>query len=125
MGRRAWIRLAALSGLVSVAAGAFAAHGIADPLSKELLRTGAQYQAVHALATLACIAILPLGSRQANWAMGLFMVGSLLFCGSLYALALGAPRLLGAVTPLGGLSFLAGWASLAWAAARLPPDTMV
>jgi uncharacterized membrane protein YgdD (TMEM256/DUF423 family) len=113
--RRLWIRLAAVSGMLSVAAGAFAAHGIADPAAKEWLRTGANYEAIHALATLAA-ALLPADARRAGWPPALFLLGSLLFSGSLYAMALGAPRWLGAVTPLGGLLFLAGWAALAWAA---------
>jgi uncharacterized membrane protein YgdD (TMEM256/DUF423 family) len=114
--RRLWIRLAALSGLISVAAGAFAAHRVADPGAKEWLRTGANYEAVHALATLAVAALFPAGSRRAGWPQALFLLGSLLFSGSLYAMAFGGPRWLGAVTPLGGLLFLAGWATLAWAA---------
>jgi uncharacterized membrane protein YgdD (TMEM256/DUF423 family) len=56
--RRTWIRLAAVSGFVSVAAGAFAAHGVTDPAAKDLLRTGAQYQAIHALAVLAWAALV-------------------------------------------------------------------
>ena len=111
--RRLWIRLAALSGLLSVAAGAFGAHG-ADARAGELLKTGASYQMVHALAALACM-MLP-GHRRAAPAAGLFLGGSVLFSGSLYALALGAPRVVGVLTPVGGLAFMAGWAALAWAA---------
>ncbi len=114
--RRSWIRLAALSGLVSVAAGAFAAHGVTDPGPKDWLRTGASYEAVHALAALAVAALFPAATRRAGWPAALFLLGSLLFSGSLYAMALGGPGWLGAVTPLGGLLLMAGWASLAWAA---------
>ncbi len=114
--RSLWIRLAALSGLISVAAGAFAAHGIADPAAKELLRTGSQYEAIHALATLAWVALAPSRGPGASWPPALFLAGSALFSGSLYALALGAPRWTGAVTPLGGLLLLAGWAVFAWRA---------
>ncbi len=114
--RRLWLRLAAASGLISVAAGAFAAHGVADPVAKEWLRTGASYEAIHALATLLCLALFPVGVPRARIPPPLFLGGSALFCGSLYAMALGAPHWLGAVTPLGGLLFLAGWASLGWAA---------
>lgn len=117
LNRALWIRLAAVSGFISVAAGAFAAHGVSDPLSKELLHTGSTYEAVHALATLACAALFTRGGRRAALPPALFLSGSLLFSGSLYALALGAPRWTGAITPVGGLMFLAGWASLAWAAA--------
>lgn len=115
-----WIRLAGLSGFISVAAGAFAAHGVADPMAREWLRTGASYEAIHALATLAVAALFAAGGRRAAWPPALFLLGSLLFSGSLYAMALGGPRWLGAVTPLGGLLFLAGWAALAWAAGERP-----
>jgi len=112
--RRVWIRLAAASGFISVGAGAFAAHGVTDPAAKELLRTGAQYQAIHALAVLAWAALVRGEARGSNWPPRLFLAGTVLFSGSLYALALGAPRLAGLVTPVGGLMFLAGWAALAW-----------
>ena len=114
--RRLWLRLAAVSGFVSVAAGAFAAHGIRDPAAKDWLRTGASYEAVHALAALLTIVLFPSGNRMGRILPPLFLGGSLLFSGSLYAMALGAPHWLGAVTPLGGLLFLAGWAGLACAA---------
>jgi uncharacterized membrane protein YgdD (TMEM256/DUF423 family) len=113
--RTLWIRLAAASGLLSVAAGAFAAHAVAGTVAKELLRTGAQYEAIHALATLAAVSLA--GDRaRAGLAPLLFLGGTALFSGSLYALALGAPRWIGAITPLGGLAFMAGWASLAFVA---------
>ena len=115
--RRVWMALAAASGFVSVAAGAFAAHGLGDPAAKELMRTGSAYQMTHALATLACAALADLAPRV-RFAPAFFLAGSALFSGSLYALAFGAPRLVGAITPLGGLLFLAGWATLIWAALR-------
>ena len=114
--RLLWIRLAAMSGFISVAAGAFAAHGIADPAAKELLRTGSQYEAIHAMATLAWAALVPSRGAGALGPPALFLAGSALFSGSLYALALGAPRWTGVVTPVGGLMFLAGWAMFAWQA---------
>ena len=113
--RASGLTLAALAGFVSVAMGAFAAHGISDPRAQELLRTGSLYGFVHALATLFCGALLP----RARLAPALFLAGVALFCGSLYALALGAPRWTGAVTPFGGLSFLAGWLVLAWGVRRV------
>jgi uncharacterized membrane protein YgdD (TMEM256/DUF423 family) len=113
---RLWASLAAISGFVAVAAGAFAAHGMADPMAKELLRTGSTYELAHALATLVCAALVA-GMPRARLAPAWFLGGSLLFSGSLYALALGAPRIVGLVTPFGGLAFLVGWAVLAWAAA--------
>lgn len=111
---RAILALAALAGFLSVAFGAFAAHGISDPHAQELLRTGSLYGIVHALAVFAA-------SGRSRWAPPLLLAGVLLFSGSLYALALGAPRILGAVTPIGGLAFLAGWAALGWAALRPGP----
>jgi len=113
---RAWMMLGAASGLVGVAAGAFAAHGLAAPMAKELMRTGSTYQLVHAVACLACVG-LPVRTRAPT---ALFLGGTILFSGSLYAMALGAPLWLGAATPTGGLLFLAGWAALILAAARAP-----
>jgi uncharacterized membrane protein YgdD (TMEM256/DUF423 family) len=77
---------------------------------------GANYQAVHALAILACAAIFVENDRRGRWPTALFMAGSALFCGSLYALALGAPAWVGVATPVGGVLLMAGWACLAWAA---------
>jgi uncharacterized membrane protein YgdD (TMEM256/DUF423 family) len=115
--------LAALSGFIAVAAGAFAAHGMQDPSAKELLRTGSTYELTHALAVLACAGLAGAGMPRARLAPAWFLAGSLLFSGSLYALALGAPRIVGAITPFGGLAFLIGWAVVAWAAATsVKPD---
>ena len=108
--------LAALSGFVAIAVGAFATHGVHDPGAKELLKTGAQYGFMHSIATFACATFMQIGARRARFAPAMFLPGTLLFSGSLYALAWGAPRWVGAITPLGGLLFLAGWATLAWAA---------
>ena len=90
--------LAALSAMISVAAGAFAAHGIRDAHAKELLQTGAHYQFMHAMATLACATFMQIGARRARFAPALFLAGGVIFSGSLYALALGAPRWVGAIT---------------------------
>lgn len=109
--------LGGIGGFLSVALGAFAAHGLKGKLSDNMLanfQTGAQYQMYHSLA-LVIIAILVkvLGTSTlltvAGW---LFVVGIVLFSGSLYALSLSGIRKLGAITPLGGLAFLAGWACL-------------
>jgi len=118
---RLWLTLAALAGFVCVAAGAFAAHGIADPRAQELLRTGSLYGFVHVLATLACAPLIQIGAARARLAPPVFLAGVALFCGSLFALALGAPPTVGAITPFGGLAFLAGWLVLAWAAWGLEP----
>ena len=114
--RRLWMLLAALSGLVSVAMGAFAAHGIADLQAKEWLRTGATYEFMHAIAVVACAVFMQVGAARARFAPPFFLGGTVLFSGSLYAMALGAPRAVAMATPLGGLLFLVGWAVLAWAA---------
>jgi uncharacterized membrane protein YgdD (TMEM256/DUF423 family) len=103
--------LAALSGAIAVAAGAFGAHGASGP-AVEWLRTGAQYQLVHVVAALIA---LRLEARGPAW---LFVVGAAIFAGTLYLMAIGAPRWLGAVTPIGGALLIAGWLWLAWIAAR-------
>lgn len=119
---RTFFALGALSAGISVAAGAFGAHGLRARVSPEMLavfETGARYQMYHALGLLAVAWAASrwpaTGVGTAGW---LFVAGTLLFSGSLYLLALGAPRWLGAVTPVGGLCFLAGWAVLAWSALR-------
>jgi len=114
--RRNWMTLAAAGGLLAVALGAFAAHGLDDPKAKDWLRTGALYGFMHSLATFACAGFIQLGAARARFAPAFFLSGVVLFSGSLYAMALGAPRWLGAVTPLGGVSFLIGWGVLVWAA---------
>ncbi len=107
------LTLAALSGFLAVAFGAFAAHGVSDLKAVEWLKTGAHYQLIHALAVFACAVVARRGAQPMRWAPALFLIGSLLFSGSLYAMAFGAPRWFGAITPLGGLCFLAGWLLLA------------
>ena len=112
--------LAGLSGLSGVAIGAFAAHGVVDPEVKEWLRTGVQYQIPHAAAVFACFTLLESdGGGRARWAAWLFLAGALLFSGSLYALAATGERALGAITPIGGVLLMAGWAVLAWAALKV------
>ncbi len=117
---RTWTGLAAISGLLAVAFGAFAAHGLTQAKPIEWLHTGSQYQMVHALAVFAALALHRAGAKSMGLVAGLFLVGTALFSGSLYAMALGGPRLLGAITPLGGLSFMAGWALMAWRGFTLP-----
>jgi uncharacterized membrane protein YgdD (TMEM256/DUF423 family) len=119
--RRNWLTLAAISGFLSVAMGAFAAHGIADPQAKDWLKTGASYQSMHALAVFGCAIVMQTGATRARLAPAFFLAGTVFFSGSLYAMALGAPRWLGAVTPIGGVLFLIGWAVLAWAARGVDP----
>jgi uncharacterized membrane protein YgdD (TMEM256/DUF423 family) len=103
--------LAALSGAIAVAAGAFGAHGASGP-AVEWLKTGAQYQLVHAVAALVA---LKMEARGPAW---LFVLGGVLFAGSLYGLATIGWRWLGPITPIGGLLLIGGWLWLAWSAAR-------
>ena len=120
--RRTWMTLAAISGFVGVAMGAFAAHGLTGTAA-EVTRTGASYELTHALATIGCAAFMHAGAARARFAPAFFLGGTVLFSGSLYALALGAPRWTGIVTPFGGLLFLAGWLVLAWAARGIDQAT--
>jgi uncharacterized membrane protein YgdD (TMEM256/DUF423 family) len=103
--------LAALSGAIAVGAGAFGAHG-ASGSAAEWLKTGAHYQLIHAVAALVA---LRLEVRGAGW---LFVVGGGVFAGTLYLMAVGLPRWLGAVTPIGGVLLIAGWLWLAWVGVR-------
>lgn len=109
-------------GFLGVAAGAFGAHALRETLSPERLQifeTGARYQLIHALALVAvALALERAASRAAAAAGWLFLAGEVIFAGSLYALALSGVRIWGAVTPLGGLCYLAGWALLALSFAR-------
>jgi uncharacterized membrane protein YgdD (TMEM256/DUF423 family) len=118
---RLFLIVGALAAAVAVAAGAFGAHGLRGTLPPERLEifeTAARYQMYHALALFlaAWLSSRDAGpaSLVAGWA---FLVGIVLFSGSLYALSLSGTRWLGAITPFGGIAFLVGWISLAWAAA--------
>lgn len=112
---RPYLFLAALGGLSAVAFGAFGAHGLTDQAAQGWMHTGALYAFVHVLAVFAAGFLLTRGARRARFAPPAFLIGVLLFSGSLFSMALGAPRWLGAVTPLGGVAFMVGWAILAWA----------
>ena len=108
--------LVGITGASAVLLGAFGAHalrGVLDARGSELWHTAVNYHAWHALA-LAVAAGLGRG-RSGRVAMAAFVVGIVLFSGSLYALALGAPRWVGIITPFGGLAFVAGWLALGWA----------
>jgi uncharacterized membrane protein YgdD (TMEM256/DUF423 family) len=122
---RIWTSLAALSGLMAVAAGAFGAHGVSDPQAKAWLQTGAQYQMVHALAVFACFTLWRLGAGSAQLAAWLFLAGGFIFAVTLYLMALGGPQVLGAVTPIGGVLMILGWAVLAWTALMGARSTQV
>ena len=117
---RVFVALGALAGFIGVALGAFAAHGLKSRLDAGMLavfETGVRYQMYHALALLAvgwaCTRWPGTWTNASGW---LFVAGIVVFSGSLYVLALSGVRWLGAITPLGGLAFLAGWLCLAWAA---------
>ncbi len=122
-GQRIVAVLAALAGLMAVACGAFGAHAIVAPAAKAGLETGAKYQFMHAMACFAAISMAHWGAPSSRFAPPFFLGGMIFFCGALYGLALGGPRWLGAVAPIGGLSFMIGWALLAWAATGLPKSS--
>ena len=117
---RVWLVLGAANGLLSVAAGAFGAHALKGNLSEKMLtvfETAARYQMYHALALLAVGWMASqTSSRRIHVAGWAFSIGIVLFSGSLYALALSGVGAFGAITPLGGVGFLVGWASLLWSA---------
>ncbi len=112
------VALAALAGLLAVGFGAFAAHGMSDPKAIGWLQTASQYGGIHALAVLACAALARNGLALIPGTGVVFLVGIGIFSGTLVAMALGAPRWLGAVTPIGGLCLMAGWAMLALGSLR-------
>lgn len=128
----AFLAVAAALGALGVMLGAFGAHGLKAHLGQaglETWQTAVTYHLIHALALLAVGVWLRFAAAAppaagsaalviAGWA---FVIGVVLFSGSLYALALGGPRLLGPVTPLGGLAFIVGWLALLWAALRSAP----
>jgi uncharacterized membrane protein YgdD (TMEM256/DUF423 family) len=114
------LALAALNGLMAVAAGAFGAHAVAELQAKEWLRTGATYQLLHAGAALAALALAP-RLRAGVVPAALLSAGGLLFGLSLYLLAATGQRMLGAVTPVGGVLMLLGWSLLVVQAARPSP----
>jgi uncharacterized membrane protein YgdD (TMEM256/DUF423 family) len=116
---RIWLVLAALGGFAAVAGGAFGAHGVNDPKAQEWLKTGALYAFVHVLAVLLLPTLAASGMTGAPRAAPVFLAGVAIFSGSLFAMALGAPRWFGAITPIGGALFLVGWLLLAWAALRM------
>ncbi|GMV61254.1 MAG: membrane protein [Parvibaculum sp.] len=122
-----WLTIGALSGFLSVALGAFAAHGLqarVGPAELAVFETGARYQMYHALALLAVAWVAAQGggtfASVAGWA---FVAGTILFSGSLYYLGLTGSRALVMITPVGGVAFLIGWLSLAvagWALRGTP-----
>lgn len=119
---RLWIGLGALAGLLAVAMAALAAHGLEaiGPARLAMLRNAVQMQGWHALALLACGLWAARGGPLADWAGGAFAAGLLLFCGAVYAVALGGVSL-GMLAPAGGLLLMLGWALLGLSAIRATP----
>jgi uncharacterized membrane protein YgdD (TMEM256/DUF423 family) len=119
---RFFFGIGAFSGFLGVALGAFGAHALKQRLGAELLATfevGVRYQMYHALALLAVAWACTRWPGPLTSASGwLFVAGTLVFSGSLYALSLTGARWLGAITPFGGLALLAGWLCLAWAVVK-------
>lgn len=119
---RIFVLIGALSGAMGVAAGAFGAHALRaklEPRMLEVFETGARYQMYHAIALLFVAWAASRWPGSLTTASGwLLLAGTVLFSGSLYAMALTNVRALGAITPLGGVCFIAGWLCLAIAAWR-------
>ncbi|MBX9868669.1 MAG: DUF423 domain-containing protein [Burkholderiaceae bacterium] len=120
---RHFIALGAGNMLIAIGAGAFGAHGLKNILSPDMLavwQTAVQYQLIHGLAMLLIVALGAHLSRPHLHRIGwLFFAGVVIFSGSLYALALTGIKILGAITPIGGLAFLFAWAGLVWASLNM------
>jgi len=117
-----WSAVGAIGLSLAVMLGAFGAHalrGRLDAYSLDVWQRAVFYHFVHILGVLV-VPLFPLSRVARNWVCGLLVAGVVLFCGSLYALALTGVRTLGAVTPFGGLSFIAAWILLAVALLRRP-----
>lgn len=120
---KTWLLVAAGFGFAAVALGAFGAHGLDDrlgPYERGIWETATQYLMFH-VGALAVTGLINSFSETRGFAIAgiAFTAGNLLFSGSLYALALTHHRWLGAVTPVGGLAYLVGWASLVWIVAKV------
>ncbi|MET0504606.1 MAG: DUF423 domain-containing protein [Luteibacter sp.] len=114
--------LVGLAGASAVALGAFGAHalrGIVDAAGMDVWHTAVQYHFWHALALFVVVLGLAPG-RARSAAIALFAIGIVLFSGSLYALALGAPRWTGAITPIGGVAFIGAWIAVGLSLRRKP-----
>ena len=124
MSPRSLILCGALVLALAVATGAFGAHGLRRLVTPDLLevwRTAAHYQMIHGIGLLLMAALWPrLAATPAAWAGSLMLAGVILFSGSLYALVLTGTRILGAITPIGGLLMILSWLMLGWAAWRAP-----
>jgi len=121
-----WIGVASLALGFGVMLGAFGAHGLRgrlDAYSIGIYERAVFYHFVHALGLLV-VAVLPrlgvVSASAASWVCLLLLAGIVIFCGSLYLLAITGVRVIGAITPIGGLAFIAGWLLLAWAVLARP-----
>jgi uncharacterized membrane protein YgdD (TMEM256/DUF423 family) len=118
---KSFLLLASIFGALGVALGAFGAHALENRLSADLLstyETGVRYHFYHTLALLGVVAVISRWPEAgaAVWAGWLFFAGIVIFSGSLYVLAFTGIRWLGAITPIGGAAFIAGWLCLLWSA---------
>ena len=117
---RLFVIIGALLGAVGVGAGAFGAHALRERLSPDLLgtfETAVRYHLIHVVGLLIVAWAVTRWPGTATTAAGwLFLIGIVLFSGSLYALSLTGIRVFGAITPFGGVALIAGWLALAWAA---------
>ncbi|MCP3777032.1 DUF423 domain-containing protein [Paenibacillus sp. MZ03-122A] len=125
--QRKWIFVGSIMMMLAVAIGAFGAHIVKTRIDADALavyETGVKYHMIHAVGLL--IIALAAGqwgpSNRLRWAARLLLTGIILFSGSLYVLSLTGIRVLGAITPLGGVCFIAGWVLLAWAAMGLKKE---
>jgi uncharacterized membrane protein YgdD (TMEM256/DUF423 family) len=119
--------IAAISGFIAVALGAFGAHGLKNIASAEMVsifKLAVEYQFYHTFALVSlAFAAQWLSTKWLNWSAGFFIVGTLLFSGSLYLYALTQAKWIGPITPMGGLCLLIAWALFAIAAWRSPINT--
>ena len=110
-----WLITSGILGALGVALGAFGAHGLQERLTPDMLSTfeiGVRYQMYHAIAMLAASLAISKETKWLSRACGAWLTGVVIFSGSLYLLALTDTRWLGAITPIGGLAFIAGWCCL-------------
>ncbi|AOP35774.1 hypothetical protein A0128_19170 [Leptospira tipperaryensis] len=118
--QRTILILSSISGFLGVAIGAFGAHALKPFLSPEMLviyETGNRYHLIHSIPPLILALTGYVQTNKAAWISAiLYLCGILIFSGSLYILAITGIKILGAITPLGGICFLLAWAFLAWSA---------
>jgi uncharacterized membrane protein YgdD (TMEM256/DUF423 family) len=110
------LTIAAVSGMAAVMLGAFGAHALKKVIFPEMLevfKTGVQYQFYHTFALLAVGILMHFGESKAlKWSANMFLIGIILFSGSLYTLAITDIKMLGMITPFGGVAFIVGWVLL-------------